>query len=265
MKISGSKFQGSFLYNSGVRKISSQLKQVSGGRILDIATGDGDFIKMLLNALKDFESVIGVDISKDQLQVAKDRFQNDRIKFYEMNAEQLKFPDEFFDTVCISHSLHHMPNIPLVLGEMKRVLKPDGYFIAQESYCDGEQTEAQKTDILVHHLDAEIDSLLGIYHRKTFTQKEIKSIFGQIDLKSSKIFDCSRYVKCLFCEEWEKCEDPLDEDMVNATLKEVDECLARLQKHRNVGSFETHAEKIRERTKKYGSAAPSFLLLVGKK
>ncbi len=265
MKIPANEFQGSFLDNSGVRKISKQLRQISGGRILDVATGDGDFIKALSKTLRDFKSIIGIDISKEDLQTAQERFKNDQIKFFEMNAEQLRFPDESFDTVSIAHSLHHMPNIPIVLSEMQRVLKPDGYFIAQESYCDGEQTEAQKTDMLVHHLNAEIDSLFGIYHRKTFTRKEIRSIFAQIELKSSKIFDCSRYVKCLFCEDWKKCEDPLNESMVNSTLKEVDECLARLQNHRKARAYEAQAKKIRERTKKYGTAAPSFLFLIGKK
>ena len=47
-----------------------------------------------------------------------------------MNAENLQFEDESFDTVCIPHSLHHLASINKVLAEMKRVLKKYGNFIS---------------------------------------------------------------------------------------------------------------------------------------
>ena len=82
-----------------------------------------------------------------------------------MDAGYLEFEDDSFDTVCMSFSLHHLYDTGRVLAEMKRVLKPDEYFLVQEEFSDGEQNEAQRTHILEHHWGAEIDSLLGTVHR----------------------------------------------------------------------------------------------------
>ena len=60
---------------------------------------------------------------------------------------------------------------------MKRVLKPNGYFIIQEQFCDSEQSAAQQNDIRQHHWGVKIDNLFNIPHRNTFRKKEIKKLF----------------------------------------------------------------------------------------
>jgi len=42
------------------------------------------------------------------------------------NAEQLQFPDQSFDFIYCYHVLEHVSNVEIVIGEMVRVLKPDG-------------------------------------------------------------------------------------------------------------------------------------------
>jgi SAM-dependent methyltransferase len=39
-------------------------------------------------------------------------------------------PDQTFDRVLAIHVLEHLPNLPAALEEIKRVMKPDGYFSA---------------------------------------------------------------------------------------------------------------------------------------
>jgi len=63
-----------------------------------------------------------------------------------MNAERMDFANESFDTVSISASLHHLPNIQQVLAEISRVLKPGGNFILAEMHRDG-QTAAELTSV----------------------------------------------------------------------------------------------------------------------
>ena len=103
---------------------------------------------------------------------------------------------------------HRLDNITKVLAEMKRVLKPDGYFIIQENFSDGEQTEAQKTEIFQQHWDAEIDTLLGKAHNKTLTKQKIKNIANNIKLKEVKISESTHPVKCIFCMDKFECENP---------------------------------------------------------
>ena len=40
------------------------LGNISGGKVLDVATSDGSFIKILQKSLKDYIEIVGVDTSK---------------------------------------------------------------------------------------------------------------------------------------------------------------------------------------------------------
>ena len=44
--------------------------------------------------------------------------------------ERIEAPDRWFDRVIVIHVLEHLPNLPAALEEIKRVMKPDGYFSA---------------------------------------------------------------------------------------------------------------------------------------
>jgi ubiquinone/menaquinone biosynthesis C-methylase UbiE len=104
-----------------------------------------------------------------------------------MSGERLLYPDSSFDTVSISNSLHHLPDIKKTLNEMLRVLKPGGLFIINELFCDG-QNEKQLSHVLLHHLQAEVDTLLGIPHDKTFEKQKILDIAGNMGLVGLRSF-----------------------------------------------------------------------------
>jgi ubiquinone/menaquinone biosynthesis C-methylase UbiE len=258
------------LRTSGATEIRKKLQGISGGRILDVATGFGDFITTLMKMLKDYRYFVGVEISGKDLESARKRFEGLPVEFLEMDAECLKFEDNSFDTACISYSLHHLENIDRVLAEMKRVLKPDGYFVVQEEFSDGEQNEAQKTDILRHHWDSEIDSLLGIVHHKTYRKQKIKDIMDSLRLSELETFESTYSVGCLICDRKFDC-DPKNgkgEVTVGQFVKEVDDSLRRLDEHADLEIGERlrrEGEKLKERMRKYGAANASNLFFVGRK
>jgi len=251
------------LKSSNARIIADRLKHISGGMVLDVATGDGDFISMLKQTLRDYDSFIGIDVSGKEIETAKKNM-GEAAEFFEMNAENIEFEDDFFDTVCMANSLHHLNDVGLVLGEMKRVLKPGGHFILQEMFCDGGQTEAQKLDILSHNLDADIDSLLGVPHRRTFTRNEIRAFIAKMGLRKSDILESSRYPKCLFCDDWIRCENPRNDEIVASEIGEIDESLQRLSDQDRI-RFQGEAERIKERIRERGVASASILFMIGKK
>ena len=160
---------------SGAREIARCLSVITGGKVLDVCTGKGAFIETLMKTLNSFDSFVGVDIDQDDLTKARERFMGQPVQFLMMDATNLQFDDASFDTVCIANSLHHLDDIPRVLAEMNRVLKPGGHFIVEEMYQDGEQSEAQRTDILEHHWTAKIDRLQGISHKETLTTALLNS------------------------------------------------------------------------------------------
>ena len=256
------------LASSAATKIARRLKSISGGKILDVATGDGEFVRTLMKTLKDYDSFVGVDSSKKEVESARKQLKEQPVKILEMNAEALHFENDLFDTVCISHSLHHLENIDKVLDEMKRVLTPNGYFIVQEQFSDGKQTEAQKTSILQHQWDAKIDSLLGLSHHKTLTKKRIKDAVSKLQLREIEVLESTHSVKCLFCENKFKCENPKDEQMVNQAIKEIDKNLEKLKNHQNSETqihLTEQGRKLKERIRKSGVSEASYLFFIGKK
>lgn len=161
---------------------------LDGGRVLDVASGEGGFIKILQCYLRSFSIIFGVDLSDRMIRIARRAYQNLEINFVQMNAEQLGFGIGAFDTVNISASLHHLENTSRVLAEMKRVLKSGGKFIFTEMHRDG-TTEAQYNAIRIHHWAAAIDSSLGTLHDRTFARDEIINFIDELNLRILTIRD----------------------------------------------------------------------------
>jgi ubiquinone/menaquinone biosynthesis C-methylase UbiE len=261
-----------YLFNSGAIEIRDRLLSISGEKVLDVATESGDFILTLMKILKGPNSFVGVDISKKNWDPKK--FENKPVEFIEMNAENLEFEDNAFDIVSISHSLHHLENIDKVLAEMKQVLKPDGYFIIQEMFCDGNQTKAQVADVLTHHWHAEIDKLLGISHNQTLTKQELKKIVANLRLKEVETYESTHPVKCLYCDNKLECADPKNKGIIDFAIKEINDALDRLNKHVEkhellenpiVEELREGGERMKEITRRDGSTPASQLFFIGRK
>jgi ubiquinone/menaquinone biosynthesis C-methylase UbiE len=144
------------------------LNTIQGGKILDVATGRGGFIPFLLENIQKIEEIIAID-NNARGEVAFQAFKDQPVHFQVMDAANLDFEAETFDTVCIANSLHHMADLPAVLAEMLRVLKTGGTFLVYEMYRDGQQ-ETQLTHVHLHHWWAAIDTGMGIPHNETYTR-----------------------------------------------------------------------------------------------
>lgn len=255
-----------WLRSSGAPEIRKKLQGISGGRVLDVATGSGDFIDTLMKMLKDYGCFVGIEVSRKDLESARKRFEGLPVEILEMDAGYMKFEDNSFDTVCMSYSLHHLENVDRVLAGMKRVLEPDGYFVVQEEFSDGEQNEAQKTDILRHHWDSEIDSLLGVIHHKTYPKRKIKNVIDGLRLSRLETFESGQAVRCLICDKNSKCQGK--ESSVDEFAKWIDDNLRRLDKKVDLQVLDRlrkEGEELKERMRKYGSANPSSLFFIGRK
>lgn len=104
------------------------LKAEKPKKILDIATGTGDFAIEAL-ALKPDE-IIGIDISEGMLEVGRKKIERmklqDKIKLEMGDSEKLLFDDNIFDAVIVSFGVRNFENLEKGLGDMLRVLKPGG-------------------------------------------------------------------------------------------------------------------------------------------
>ena len=102
----------------------SQLGDIHGKTILCLGCGAGEECAHIksLGAKK----VIGVDISKSLINIAKENFPD--IEFKVMDMEKLKFPNSFFDLVYSSLVLHYVRDWGKVFNGILKVLKKNGIF-----------------------------------------------------------------------------------------------------------------------------------------
>lgn len=167
--------------------LMSLLKEVRGGKVLDIATGVGDFVEFI-DEFREVESVTAIDTDerlRAQVEKRTDKFP---VSYMVMNALKLDFADESFDTVCLSNSIHHLEDYPRVFSEMLRVLKRNGQLVINEMYCDG-LTDAQNAHVLMHHFSASIDMDHNRYHAKTYTKKKLHEIIEGISGKQIRMLE----------------------------------------------------------------------------
>lgn len=100
------------------------------GRILEIGTGKGRFLTALLSHVPRV-TTIDIDPAEQRcarLNVAFEKLPG-RARFMIADAASLPWPDHSFDSVVSVNALHHMKNIPRVVGEVLRVAKPAGKIV----------------------------------------------------------------------------------------------------------------------------------------
>lgn len=103
----------------------AQADLVSGDRILDLPSGTGRFLAILLER---GAQVTASDISADMLAQIRARFSKEnfpRLDVQQADAEHLPFADGAFDYIVSWRLFHLLPSavIPRVLGELKRVTR----------------------------------------------------------------------------------------------------------------------------------------------
>ncbi len=116
------------------KKAIRLLRESAPKRILDVATGTGDFAIEALALSPEY--VIGVDISDGMLEVGRkklrDRHLDSRIELRQGDSEKLPFEDNFFDAVIVAFGVRNFENLQLGLSEMLRVVKPGGRVVILE-------------------------------------------------------------------------------------------------------------------------------------
>jgi len=226
---------------------------ISGGQVLDVATGNGSFVRMLLDSLGSCTGITGVDRSERAIKAAAEAFTEDGVLFVQMDAEHLDWPDGSFDTVCISNSLHHMADLPRVLAEMRRVLRPGGLFVIGEMYRDG-QTEAQRTHVLLHHWWAAVDTALGVTHHETFKRRQVVNLARGLGLAQLAFYDVA-----------DLDADPKDAETVKELEGIIDRTVQRAQGAASAAQLCRRGEELRRRVRAAGFHSATVLLAVGER
>ena len=116
-------------------KALKRLKPYSPQRMLDIATGTGDFAIQATKTLKPKE-LVGVDISEGMMEVGRKKIaqlgMDGVVSFKRDDCMNLSFEDESFDAVTAAFGIRNFGDLEKGLAEMLRVLKTGGHLCIVE-------------------------------------------------------------------------------------------------------------------------------------
>jgi demethylmenaquinone methyltransferase/2-methoxy-6-polyprenyl-1,4-benzoquinol methylase len=109
-----------------------RLSVSEGETVLEIGFGTGHCLKRIAESVGPKGKAYGVDLSTGMMEISKERLEKagleDRVKLFCGDAANLPFDDSVFDAVFMSFTLElfDTPEIPKVLEQINRVLKPEG-------------------------------------------------------------------------------------------------------------------------------------------
>jgi len=103
-------------------RLAARLLGEGPGRLLDVGCGGGIHDRVLA---ENGWSVLGVDISDDQLRLARDR----GVEVVEADAHELPFADGSFAAALSIFTHTDLDDFPTVVREVARILEPGGRFV----------------------------------------------------------------------------------------------------------------------------------------
>jgi ubiquinone/menaquinone biosynthesis C-methylase UbiE len=116
-----------------------------GEAVLEIGFGSGHCLQLIANSVGQTGLAHGVDLSSGMLSVARTRLSKekalDRVDLSRADAANLPYRSDSFDAAFMAFTLElfDTPEIPIVLQELRRVVKPKGRIgVVSMSKEDGE-------------------------------------------------------------------------------------------------------------------------------
>jgi len=121
------------IFEKGLRQKGLQLLSITPGEVvLEVGVGTGYSLKEIANSVGENGKAYGIDVTPQMLEITRKRLRKaglmDRVELYEGDARSMPYEDGKFAAVYMAATLElfDTPDIPRVLSEIKRVLKPSG-------------------------------------------------------------------------------------------------------------------------------------------
>ena len=109
--------------------LKSHKIRLTNKTILDAGCGSGFGLKLIEESFHP-SNLYGFDILPEQVLRAQKRKLKAKISVGDIT--NIKFPSEMFDAVFVFTVLHHIPDYPVALKEISRILKPGGVLLIDE-------------------------------------------------------------------------------------------------------------------------------------
>jgi len=112
------------------KKAIRMLRKRNPDRLLDVATGTGDFALEAVRMGVQAKEIIGVDISNGMLDVGREKIKkkalDNRVELRYGDSENLPFDANYFDVATAAFGVRNFENLRKGLSEILRVIRPSG-------------------------------------------------------------------------------------------------------------------------------------------
>jgi len=172
-------------------KISSEVS-LNSKNILDVGCGDGWFLSWVSNFIR---YGIGIDPSKEQINIAKTKINDKKISFMNIGAESIHTMNKKFDLIFFFNSFHHVPEKLMfeALNQSSKSMSDSSLLIIVEPIAKGNFYSFMK------EIDDEYYVRLKAYQNILNCKNAKLSILKEIFYEEIKSFDsynqCIKFLK----------------------------------------------------------------------
>ncbi len=154
-----------------LKKLQLVSRYFKTGKVLDIGSGTGDFLKTMSNAKW---QTIGIEPSEETRKFSVEKHQLDVRK----EEDLTKLESESFDVISMWHVLEHVPKLNERVAELKRLIKPKGIIIIAVPNCNSLDAQTYQDKWAAY------DVPRHLYH---FSPKDIDTLFLNHGMKVFRI------------------------------------------------------------------------------
>ncbi|KPU62766.1 methyltransferase type 11 [Thermococcus sp. EP1] len=169
-------------------KYRKKALSLAKGKVLEIGIGTGKNLPYYPEGVE----VIGIDFSRGMLEKAEKRKKElglENVKLLYMDAQNMEFDDNTFDTVVSTFVFCTVPDPIKGLKEAYRVLKPGGTAI----FLEHMKSNSRLLNIPLYLMEPFIKTLLGTSMLRE-TQKNIEKAGFKIEKVENLFFDIVRLI-----------------------------------------------------------------------
>jgi ubiquinone/menaquinone biosynthesis C-methylase UbiE len=225
------------LFAPGAEYLIELAEPGMGERVLDVACGTGIVARRAAEWVGTDGRVVGLDMNEGMLGVARKASSDVRpaIEWQQGDAADMPFPDQAFDVVFCQPGLQFFPDRPAALGEMHRVLVPNGR-LALSVLRSTEHNPGYR--LLAEALERHVGQDAGAMMRSPFSSlsaDELRDLITGAGFREVRIFLGIGPVRYPSAEEfvrWEGASSPLAgpigalrDDVRTALIQDVGEAL----------------------------------------
>jgi SAM-dependent methyltransferase/nitroimidazol reductase NimA-like FMN-containing flavoprotein (pyridoxamine 5'-phosphate oxidase superfamily) len=145
---------------------------------VDLACGDGYLLAMLADRFPSAR-LIGVDMTPEELELARSRRLAENVNLVAARADALPFDRASVDAAVCHMALMLFDDAHSVIGELARVIRPDGMFAAVLGPAPGSSALVARYGALLHEAEAaEKLPPLRVGDAATYTEESLRALFS---------------------------------------------------------------------------------------